>query len=221
MKFVLRLAASAAVVMGPSQAIEQGPVSRLAQLHQPAAPAARLDRLAVMELEDYGVQPVSELYSGEMHGPTPASIPGGRVITTKGLVELMRGGQGGMLIFDVLGGPEMLPGAVGAITAHYPGSFDDQTQRVIAGLLQERTQGDKQTPLVFYCLSTHCWMSYNAALRAINMGYTNVLWYRGGIETWKAAGLGTQSRDGQVQSPPEPQPQPDPPPPPAQRRNPL
>lgn len=31
-------------------------------------------------------------------------------------------------------------------------------------------------------------MSYNAALRAINLGYRNVLWYRGGIEAWQAAG---------------------------------
>jgi hypothetical protein len=36
-------------------------------------------------------------------------------------------------------------------------------------------------------------MSYNAALRAINAGYTNVLWYRGGIEAWKMAGLPTQA----------------------------
>ncbi len=40
-------------------------------------------------------------------------------------------------------------------------------------------------------LSRECWVSYNAALRAINAGYTNVLWYRGGIEAWKAAGLPT------------------------------
>jgi rhodanese-related sulfurtransferase len=27
-----------------------------------------------------------------MHGPTPASIPGGQVIATQAVVELMRGG---------------------------------------------------------------------------------------------------------------------------------
>lgn len=32
-------------------------------------------------------------------------------------------------------------------------------------------------------------MSYNAALSAINLGYSNVLWYRGGIEAWQAAGM--------------------------------
>ena len=47
-----------------------------------------------------------------------------------------------------------------------------------------------------YCQGTYCWMSYNAALRAINLGYTNVLWYRGGIEAWKQAGLPTAPAGG-------------------------
>lgn len=46
--------------------------------------------------------------------------------------------------------------------------------------------------MVFYCASTMCWMSYNAALRARALGYLDVLWYRGGIEAWKAAGLPLQ-----------------------------
>jgi rhodanese-related sulfurtransferase len=33
----------------------------------------------------------------------------------------------------------------------------------------------------------------DASLRAINLGYTNVLSYRGGIESWKKAGLPVQS----------------------------
>ena len=35
-------------------------------------------------------------------------------------------------------------------------------------------------------------MSYNAALRAIRTGYTQVLWYSGGIEAWKSAGVAVQ-----------------------------
>jgi len=35
-------------------------------------------------------------------------------------------------------------------------------------------------------------MSYNAAVRASRMGYSQVLWYRGGIEAWKAAGQRVQ-----------------------------
>ena len=36
----------------------------------------------------------------------------------------------------------------------------------------------------------------NAALRAINLGYKQVLWYRGGIEAWQKAGLQTFGREG-------------------------
>ena len=35
-------------------------------------------------------------------------------------------------------------------------------------------------------------MSYNASLRAIRMGYSQVLWYRGGIEAGKGAGQSVQ-----------------------------
>ncbi len=158
-----------------------------------------LDQLTQMERQDYGVAPTSQLHSGPMHGPTPASIPGGQVITTKGLVELIQGGQTPFLLFDVLGGQEVIPGAQFAVPAHQPGSFNDQTQQEFGGYLQQATSGNKQTPLVFYCQSTQCWMSYNAALRAINMGYTNVLWYRGGIEAWKMAGMQTQNPYAQQQ----------------------
>lgn len=157
---------------------------------RPAAPAdaAELDAQMAAERQDFGVAATSRLHAGAMHGPTPTSIPGGQVITTRGLVELLKGEQVRALVFDILGGQEMLPGATLAVPAAQAGSFTDRTQQEFGQFLQQMTQGNKETPLVFYCLSTHCWMSYNASLRAINMGYRNVLWYRGGIEAWKAAG---------------------------------
>lgn len=157
-----------------------------------AAPANAEDRMTAAERRDYGVAAIAQLYDGAMHGPTPASIPGGQLITTKGLIELMDGGQTPFLLLDILGGQEVIPGAVYAVPAHQAGSFNDQTQQEFGGFLQQMTGGNRQTPLVLYCASTECWMSYNAALRAINLGYTNVLWYRGGIEAWKAAGRQTQ-----------------------------
>ena len=162
----------------------QGPIPR-----PPMGPQGQV------ELQDFGVQAKNELHAGAMHGPTPASIPGGRVITTPDLVELRRA-QPGAMVFDVLGGPEVLPGAVAAVPAHKPGSFNDQTQREFGQFLQQVTQGRKDTPLVFYCQSVQCWMSYNASLRAIRMGYTQVLWYRGGIEAWKQAGQAVQPAGG-------------------------
>lgn len=169
------------------------PAAAPAATPRPAArpPAgARPDRDAQMaeERQDFGVPPTAELHAGPMHAPTPASIPGGQVITTRGLVELLGSTQARPLLFDVLGGPERIPGAVGAVPAAQAGSFRDQTQQEFGGFLRQVTQGNPDTPLVFYCLSSHCWMSYNAALRAVNLGYRNVLWYRGGIEAWKQAG---------------------------------
>ncbi len=169
---------------------------------QPAPPqaGANLDQLMQMERQDFGVQPTKSLHNGPMHGPTPVSIPGGQLITTKGLVSLVQGKQAPYFLFDVLGGPEMLPGAMPNAWLAQPGAFNDQVQQQMARMLQQGTQGRKDIPLIFYCLSTQCWMSYNAALRAINAGYTNVLWYRGGIEAWKSAGLPTQSaQQGQPQ----------------------
>ncbi len=148
------------------------------------------------ERQDFGVAATAQLHSGPMHAPTPSSIPGGQVITTPGLVALLQGNQVRAFVFDILGGPEVIPGALPAVPAAQAGSFSDRTQQEFGQFLNQTTQGNKETPLVFYCLSSHCWMSYNASLRAINMGYKNVLWYRGGIEAWKAAGQQVQAAAG-------------------------
>ena len=160
----------------------------------PAAPGQQApgqSSLAQKELQDYGVPPTSQLHAGAMHGPTPVKIPGGRVTTTDELAAAMRQGQQAPLVFHVLGGQEALPNAQYAAPASAPGNFNDETQRAFSQYLGQVTRGQKNQALVFYCASTQCWMSYNAALRAINSGYSNVLWYRGGIEAWKAAGLPT------------------------------
>lgn len=154
--------------------------------------AQHLDQLGQQERQDFGVHATNQLHTGAMHGPTPSSIPGGQLITTKGVAELVQGRNVPFLLLDILGGPEKLPGAIAAVPAHQAGSFNDRTQSEFGGFLQQATKGNKQMPIVLYCQSTQCWMSYNAALRAINMGYTNVLWYRGGIEAWKTAGFKAQ-----------------------------
>jgi PQQ-dependent catabolism-associated CXXCW motif protein len=48
---------------------------------------------------------------------------------------------------------------------------------------------DKNAPLVVYCLSSECWLSYNATLTASELGYKNLYWYRGGISAWNQAKL--------------------------------
>lgn len=150
-----------------------------------------LDQMAQYERQDMGVQATQNLHTGQMHGPTPASIPGGQLITTRGIFDLVQGQQVQYLLFDVLGAQEMLPGAIPAAQASSPGQFGDQISQQMGAYLQQATGGNTQVPLIFYCASRECWMSYNAALRAINLGYSNVLWYRGGLEAWKQAGFPT------------------------------
>lgn len=157
-----------------------------------------LDRVTAREREDLGVAANATLHDGAMHGPTPSTIPGGQVVTTTGLVALARQTQVPFLVFDALGQQETLPRALQAAWMAQPGSFDDAVQRQATQALAQATQGRKDVALVFYCLSRECWMSYNAALRAIHAGYTNVLWYRGGLEAWKAAGLPTQGAGAPV-----------------------
>lgn len=53
--------------------------------------------------------------------------------------------------------------------------------------LETLTKGDKQKPLVFFCLR-NCWMSWNAAKRALSYGYSNVSWYRDGTDGWQETG---------------------------------
>lgn len=157
-----------------------------------------LDELMAWERQDMKVAAPKSLHTGSMHGPTPNTIPGGQVITTKGLVPLLQSQQVRAYVFDVLGGPQQLPGAIPAAAASQAGSFNDETQQRFGQYLQQVTQGNREAPLVFYCQGPQCWMSYNAALRAINLGYRNVLWYRGGIEAWQQAGLplGGQAQQG-------------------------
>jgi PQQ-dependent catabolism-associated CXXCW motif protein len=68
------------------------------------------------------------------------------------------------------------------------GTFEDAIQDRLKERLAQLTGGDTNKAVVFYCLSAECWLSYNAVLRAAQLGYRNLYWYRGGIHAWEAAG---------------------------------
>jgi PQQ-dependent catabolism-associated CXXCW motif protein len=60
--------------------------------------------------------------------------------------------------------------------------------------LATATGRDQARMLVFYCLRD-CWMGWNAAKRAISMGYRRVAWYPDGTDGWEEAKLPLERRD--------------------------
>jgi len=139
------------------------------------------------EDRDWGVPPATQLRTVGYHGPTPTRIPGGKVVTTGELKALLEQPQRPYLI-DVLGGGvhRTLAGAFWMIGAG-AGDMDRAEEKRFAGAIAAFAGGDKSRPMVFYCVDSECWLSYNAALRAIALGYTNVMWYRGGIASWRVS----------------------------------
>ena len=144
------------------------------------------------ESHDFGVPPASELRLADLSSPTPTQLPGARVIATPELRRLLQAPlEERPLLFDVLGGDDghaTLPGAIWLPGAGRGTSFDDEVQVRLEKLLAFAMRGSPERPLVFFCSSPRCWLSYNAALRAVRLGYRDVRWYRGGIEAWGASG---------------------------------
>ena len=141
------------------------------------------------EDKDWGVPPIRVLRTVGYHSPTPMQIPGGRVITT-GELKAMRESNPQPYVIDVLGGGihRTIAGAFWLVGAGAGDMTKDEESR-FAKALAGFAGGDKSRPMVFFCVDTECWLSYNTALRAIALGYTNVMWYRGGIAAWRSADL--------------------------------
>ena len=139
------------------------------------------------EAKDYGV--------AEMKGPkgppydqaTPLTVPGGKTITTAELKERLAQDPKPVLI-DALASASMIESAQGLGSGIGEQRMFGPDRSMFPKALETLTGGDKSKPIVFYCRGSRCWHSYNASLHAIAAGYTNVLWYRGGIDAWTASG---------------------------------
>nr|MCU0974287.1 rhodanese-like domain-containing protein [Burkholderiales bacterium] len=53
---------------------------------------------------------------------------------------------------------------------------------------------DKNAAFMMYCDGTICWKSYKSAVMAINAGWKNVIWFRGGFPEWKEAGMAVETK---------------------------
>ena len=149
---------------------------------------------------------VSEEPSGyrmsEYRTPVPCTLAGATVVTTEAL--RLRIERDPPLLVDVLPSPRRpeglpegtpwlpparrnIPGTVWLPNTGY-GELPVEEESYLRANLERLTQGDRSRSIVFYCLA-ECWMSWNAARRAMAWGYTSVIWYPDGTDEWEAAGL--------------------------------
>ena len=158
-----------------------------------AGPAQAADEIRFADEDrDWGIAALHRLRQPPYHAPTPRAIPGAQIVHTREL-QAMLAGPGRPILIDVLSGEghETLAGAVWLGGAGRGEHFEDPVQADLAPLLMRLATGDKAKPMVFFCASSQCWLSYNAVLRAVAAGYARVYWYRGGIDAWTEAGLPT------------------------------
>jgi PQQ-dependent catabolism-associated CXXCW motif protein len=144
------------------------------------------------EDRDWGVAATRDIRQAPYSAPTPLEVPGASRVSTQELKALLESGAAPLLI-DVAGGEEheSLKGAVWLPGAGRGVHYFDLLQADLAERLAALTARNKAAPMVFFCVNAQCWLSYNASLRAAALGYTRVLWFRGGIEAWREAGLPT------------------------------
>lgn len=142
-----------------------------------------------MEDKDWGISPTSNVKKKPYHSPTPTTIPGARVISTTELQQLLKENKD-VLVVDVLdsNARKSIPGAVWMVGAG-SGDFYMAEKERFAAAMDKLTDRNKSRPVVFLCISSECWLSYNASLHALDAGYKDVIWYRGGTDAWRGANL--------------------------------
>jgi PQQ-dependent catabolism-associated CXXCW motif protein len=149
----------------------------------------------------------------DYRAPTPATLRGAIVLTTQEARALWDRHDSAFI--DVLPRPprpaglpaatiwrpkprQDIPGSLWLPDTGY-GALAPAMTDYLADGLRRASNGDVNRMLVFYCLE-NCWMSWNAAKRALDLGYTRVAWYPEGTDGWTAADLPLEPRT------PEPRP---------------
>ena len=137
---------------------------------------------------DFGV-PADRVLHAEPGGLTPTTLPGAATITTGALRTLLAGRPPVVLDTGTFWWGRSLPGAVVLWPAGVGGSFNDATQQRLRVVMQALTGGDLSRPVVVVGFNSEFFDGRNLALRLTALGYTGVMWYRGGREAWEVAGL--------------------------------
>jgi rhodanese-related sulfurtransferase len=148
------------------------------------------------ERDEPGASTPSKLRLGnQVTGMTPRTLEGIQRWDSTALVNALVQAERPVVI-DVAATGAMIPGAMsfihGGLAFEDPKKESDYAERFRQ--MMRVAAPDLNQPVVFYCASSECWLSVNAAMRARQIGYTQVIWYRGGLMAWTQAGLPTVGR---------------------------
>jgi PQQ-dependent catabolism-associated CXXCW motif protein len=152
-----------------------------------------------------GVPEPSDYRTDNYRSTVPATLAGARVLTTEEAEAIWRTKSG--IFVDVLPRapkPKNLPkdtvwrdkprfnipGSIWLPDTGY-GQLAPSTEDYLRKGLTQATEGNKSALIVIYC-QADCWMSWNAAKRALSLGYSNVGWYPEGTDGWTFDNLPTQ-----------------------------
>jgi PQQ-dependent catabolism-associated CXXCW motif protein len=140
--------------------------------------------------------------TSDYRSAVPATLAGAKVIDTEEAARIWR--ENLAILIDVLPRPvkpERLPAGTiwrDLVRRSVPGSawlpnvgygvLSSAVEQYFASRLHSLTGGDKARALVFFC-ERDCWMSWNAAKRAMALDYRNVCWFPDGTDGWQEAGL--------------------------------
>lgn len=140
-------------------------------------------------------------WAGDPDAPLPATLHGARVIHVAAAAALVR--QPLTVVVDASNAvrrpAELAPGAPWMPLPHQAlpaalwlpgigaGVIAPAVDDFYRSRLRAATAGNLDAPLVVYC-HDRCWLSWNAAKRAVGYGYRRVAWFPDGIEGWTAAG---------------------------------
>jgi len=130
-------------------------------------------------------------------GPVPETLKGGTVVSAEEAHALWEAGETAFI--DVLPRapkPKNLPeGTIwrDKTRLSIPGSMwlpnvgyariAEPTADYFRSGLEKATGGDMAHSVLFFCLD-ECWMSWNAAKRALEYGYETVYWFPEGTDVW-------------------------------------
>lgn len=137
----------------------------------------------------------------DYRSPVPLTLKGATVLSDSAAMQLWM--KKSAIFIDVYPHPpkpaNLPPGTLWRETTHQSidgalwlpnvgyGALSPASDSYFRQHLESLTKGDKSRELVFFCLK-NCWMSWNAAKRALSYGYTNVNWYSDGSDGWQEIG---------------------------------